>query len=599
MALLELSSTVGFSNYILPVCLAADGSTFYTGTDSWVTGFGRLSEGGSLANVLQEVEIPVVGNRKCNCLYGVGSITSNMICAGLLRGGKDSCQAWITSTITTNTPGFVMFTSNGTNSDDSVTCPGLPPIVASTTRPSTPSPMYWLVYVGRQVQSGTNPHEQNRTVVSIIRHPDYNSATNDNDMALLELSSTVGFSDYICPYAWRQTAAPSIPAPTAGSPASAHSARAGDSGGPMVSKQGSLWVQSGVVSFGDGCARPNLPGVYTRVSRYQAWITSTITTNTPGFIRFTSSGTNSDDSVTCPGLPPFVPSVTQPSTTTPKPVVCGSSLNSHVGAGSGLAASGVWPWQVSLQRKGSHVCGGTLVSEEFVMSASQCFSSPNPNPAEWTVFLGRLSQNGSNPFQMAVNVSNITLSNQTGANVALLKLAGKPTLTNYIQPVCVDLVGTGFGVGTQCWVTGWGAGQGGAQQILQEFQTTIASCGNGSSSENICTQLLPLQQGDEGGPLVCKQGNSWVQLAVITVDGSSNATQNSSSSRSRMDPAVQVFTKTAAFSMFLRENVATVRPRSTPGPPYLAPGQPNPTGPCPCSADLPTVGGSGACDYCC
>ncbi len=43
-------------------------------------------------NVLQEVEVPVIGNRQCNCLYGVGEITDNMICAGLLEGGKDSCQ---------------------------------------------------------------------------------------------------------------------------------------------------------------------------------------------------------------------------------------------------------------------------------------------------------------------------------------------------------------------------------------------------------------------------------------------------------------------------------------------------------------------------
>ena len=42
---------------------------------------------------LQEVTVPVVGNRKCNCLYtGFSSITNNMICAGLLSGGKDSCQ---------------------------------------------------------------------------------------------------------------------------------------------------------------------------------------------------------------------------------------------------------------------------------------------------------------------------------------------------------------------------------------------------------------------------------------------------------------------------------------------------------------------------
>lgn len=39
-----------------------------------------------------EVEVPIRGNRECNCNYNVGSITENMICAGLPGGGKDSCQ---------------------------------------------------------------------------------------------------------------------------------------------------------------------------------------------------------------------------------------------------------------------------------------------------------------------------------------------------------------------------------------------------------------------------------------------------------------------------------------------------------------------------
>ncbi len=78
----------------------------------------------------------------------------------------------------------------------------------------------------------------------------------------------------------------------------------GDSGGPMVSRQSSVWVQSGIVSFGTGFARPELPGVYTRVSHYQEWISSFVCSDPPGFVQFTSAGADSDYSYSCPGLPP-------------------------------------------------------------------------------------------------------------------------------------------------------------------------------------------------------------------------------------------------------------------------------------------------------
>ncbi|XP_075729284.1 trypsin alpha-3 isoform X2 [Rhipicephalus microplus] len=50
----------------------------------------------------------------------------------------------------------------------------------------------------------------------------------------------------------------------------------GDSGAPLMLKEGDAFQMAGLVSFGNGCNMDGVPGVYTNIVNYRDWIDLTI-----------------------------------------------------------------------------------------------------------------------------------------------------------------------------------------------------------------------------------------------------------------------------------------------------------------------------------
>jgi secreted trypsin-like serine protease len=160
-------------------------------------------------------------------------------------------------------------------------------------------------------------------VAQIYMHPQYSSRTLTNDVALLQLSSPLVYTDHIQPVClpsniddllvagqsvfvtgWGSTSSGGSVSPTlrqvivptltpdqcqaqygAGNidgtmlcaGVGGKDSCQGDSGGPLVVKRrDGFWYQGGVVSWGQGCALPNYAGVYARVSVQCDWIASIV-----------------------------------------------------------------------------------------------------------------------------------------------------------------------------------------------------------------------------------------------------------------------------------------------------------------------------------
>uniref|UniRef100_A0A2K6CD47 pancreatic elastase II n=1 Tax=Macaca nemestrina TaxID=9545 RepID=A0A2K6CD47_MACNE len=171
------------------------------------------------------------------------------------------------------------------------------------------------------------------------------------------------------------------------------------------------------------------------------------------------------------GVPTYPPSVTR--------VVGGEE-----------ATPNSWPWQASLQYISNgnwyHICGGTLIANNWVLTAAHCISSSRT----YRVVLGRHNLYIAESGSLAVSVSKTVVHqdwnpNQVskGCDIALLKLADPVSLTDKIQLACLPPAGTILRSNYPCYITGWGRlrTNGPLPDVLQQGRLLVvdyATCSN-------------------------------------------------------------------------------------------------------------------------
>merc|ERR1712212_1316104 len=189
------------------------------------------------------------------------------------------------------------------------------------------------------------------------------------------------------------------------------------------------------------------------------------------------------------------------------------------------ATEHAWPWQVALFIDDAWFCGGSIISENYVLAgAHNVRESSEPNRVEVTPYNG-----WTHPLWN---------SNDLSGDLALVELPSPLPMNDYISASCLPATGETPAVGSMVTVTGWGKpsdSAGGISPVLREVRDipvmTNADCnavygivGDGV----VCIDTAGGRgscNGDSGGPLVQKAGgkaagDKWTQVGIVSFGAS-------------------------------------------------------------------------------
>jgi len=200
-----------------------------------------------------------------------------------------------------------------------------------------------------------------------------------------------------------------------------------------------------------------------------------------------------------------------------------------------------WPWQVALFIDDAWFCGGSLISENYVLTAAHCVDGAS----YFDVMAGAHNvRDASEPHRVEVTSFNGWTHPQWNTqdlsnDLALIELPSPMEFNDYISPSCMPMAGDTAVEGDLVTVTGWGKpsdSAGGISPVLRMVSDlpviTNSDCNDVYGivgSGVVCIDTTGGKgscNGDSGGPLVTKAGmtkagQAWNQVGIVSFGSSS------------------------------------------------------------------------------
>ncbi|KAL7745360.1 hypothetical protein ACLKA6_015377 [Drosophila palustris] len=100
-----------------------------------------------------------------------------------------------------------------------------------------------------------------------------------------------------------------------------------------------------------------------------------------------------------------------------------------------MSAPGDWPWLVALFREDIHVCDGTLISPDWVLTTESCFQG-QPR-ATWMAIVGAVRLSAKAPWTQRRRIIGMIKSPVEGSTAALVRLETPVSYSDHVRPICL------------------------------------------------------------------------------------------------------------------------------------------------------------------